>query len=96
VVAYSVAVPQTHSQFTLIFTLPNVPMGAFFFLGFVFGLGFGFWTEGHDCFLQSCGCAIEVMVAERLVRGWMRDEVCGGVCRGEARICEGICGVGIS
>jgi hypothetical protein len=60
VVAYSVAVPETHSQFTLIFTLLSAPVGAFFFLGFVLGLGFGFWTEGHDYFLQSCACAIEV------------------------------------
>jgi hypothetical protein len=36
------------------------------------------------------------VVAERLVRGWMRDEVCGGVYKGEARMYEGICGMGIS
>jgi hypothetical protein len=56
VVAYLVALPQTHSQFTLICKLPSAPVGAHFFFGFVLGLGFGFWTEGHDCFLRCCAC----------------------------------------
>jgi hypothetical protein len=63
-------------------------------LGFVFELGFGFSTEGHNCFLQSYGCAIEVMVAERLwwLSGWFVDgcmmrcpEVCAGARRGSVK-----------
>jgi hypothetical protein len=99
VVAYSVAVPETHSQFTLIFTLPSAPVGAFFFWGSFWGWGLGFGRRGTTVFFSPVLVQLRLLafvVAERLVRGWMHDEVCGGVCRGEARIYEGICGMGIS
>jgi hypothetical protein len=94
VVSYLVALPQPHSQFTLIFKLPSAPVGAHFFW-----VRFRVRVRGLDggarLFSSVQLRLVAFVVAERLVRGWMRDEVCGGVCRGEARMCEGIGGVGI-
>jgi hypothetical protein len=71
----------------------------FFFWGLFWGWGLGFGRRGTTVFFSPVLLQLRLLafvVAERLVRRWMRDEVCGGVCRAEARTYEGICGMGIS